>query len=137
MKTVTTIGIDLAKNSFSIYGVNAMGKPVLSRTLSRAGVVRFFANLPAALWAWRLARLRSTGPEPLKASAMRCDAFIPRYVKAYLLGAKNDANNAAGHLRGRAAAKHAFRAAQITRTDRYSMYSPHPARIRQVSHSPC
>ncbi len=95
MKTVTTIGIDLAKNSFSIYGVNAMGKPVLSRTLSRAGVVRFFANLPAALWAWRLARLRSTGPEPLKASAMRCDAFIPRYVKAYLLGAKNDANDAA------------------------------------------
>ena len=77
MKTVTTIGIDLAKNSFSVYGVNAKGKPVLQRTLTRAGVVRFFANLPAALWAWRLARLRSTGPEPLKASAMKCGASIP------------------------------------------------------------
>ena len=26
MKIVTTIGIDLAKNSFSVYGVNAKGK---------------------------------------------------------------------------------------------------------------
>ena len=49
MKTATTIGINLAKNSCSVYGVNAKGKPVLSRTLSRAGVVRFFANLPSCL----------------------------------------------------------------------------------------
>jgi hypothetical protein len=26
MKTISTIGIDLAKNSFSVYGVNAKGK---------------------------------------------------------------------------------------------------------------
>ena len=49
MTTVTTIGIDLAKNSFSVYGVNAKGKPILNRTLTRAGVVRFFANLPYCL----------------------------------------------------------------------------------------
>ena len=29
MKAITTIGIDLAKNSFSVYGVDAKGKPVL------------------------------------------------------------------------------------------------------------
>ena len=46
MNKVTTIGIDLAKNSFSVYGVNAAGKPVVRRTLTRAGVIRFFANLP-------------------------------------------------------------------------------------------
>ena len=28
MKSVTTIGIDLAKNSFAVYGVNAKGTPV-------------------------------------------------------------------------------------------------------------
>ena len=32
MKTVTTIGIDLAKSSFSVYGVDAKSKPVLSRS---------------------------------------------------------------------------------------------------------
>ena len=49
MKSATTIGIDLAKNSFSVYGVDDKGKTVLSRTLPRAGVVRFFANLPSCL----------------------------------------------------------------------------------------
>ena len=49
MKAITTIGIDLAKNSFSIYGVDAKGKNVLQRTLTRSGVVRFFANLPECL----------------------------------------------------------------------------------------
>jgi transposase len=49
MKTITTLGIDLAKNSFSVYGVNAKGKCVLKRTLSRSGVIRFFANLPECL----------------------------------------------------------------------------------------
>lgn len=36
MTTITTIGVDLAKNNFSVYSVNAKGKPILSRTLSRA-----------------------------------------------------------------------------------------------------
>ncbi len=34
MKTVTTIGVDLAKNSFSVHGVNAAGKCVLRRILT-------------------------------------------------------------------------------------------------------
>lgn len=33
MNVVTTIDIDLAKNSFAIYGVNSEGKMVLRRTL--------------------------------------------------------------------------------------------------------
>lgn len=52
MKTITTIGIDLAKNSFSVYGV-----PVFSRSLTRAEVVRFFTNLPSVLWVWKPMRL--------------------------------------------------------------------------------
>ncbi len=49
MRAITTIGIDLAKNGFSVCGVNAEGKCVLHRTLSRSGVITFFANLPACL----------------------------------------------------------------------------------------
>lgn len=45
-ETYYTIGIDLTKNSFSVYGADAKGKPVLQRTLIRSGVVRLFANLP-------------------------------------------------------------------------------------------
>jgi len=41
MKAITTISIDLAKS--------AQGKPVLQRTLTRADVIRFFANLSECL----------------------------------------------------------------------------------------
>jgi hypothetical protein len=54
MKTITTIGIDSAKNSFSVYGVDAKGKPVMQRTF------------PRAWWAWKLVHLPSIGPEPLR-----------------------------------------------------------------------
>ena len=49
MKIVTTIGIDLAKNTFQIHGVNADGKAVLRRALRRDQVAPFFANLPTCL----------------------------------------------------------------------------------------
>jgi hypothetical protein len=55
MKSITTIGIDRAKNSFTVYGVNARGKPVMQRTLARAGVIRDLRAGPYMLWRrkWR------------------------------------------------------------------------------------
>ena len=39
---ITTIGLDLAKHWFQIYGVNAAGKVVARRRLRRTEVVAFF-----------------------------------------------------------------------------------------------
>jgi transposase len=49
MKRITTIGIDLAKNSFQLHGVDANGKAVLRKTLRRDHVIPFFANRPECL----------------------------------------------------------------------------------------
>ena len=95
MKTVTIIGIDLAKNSFSVHGVNAKGKPVLQRTLSRAGVVRFFANLPACLVGMEACASSEYWARTIEILGHEVKRIHPRYVKAFLLGAKNDANDAA------------------------------------------
>jgi transposase len=95
MKTVTTIGIDLAKNSFSVYGVDAKGKPVLSRTLSRAGVVRFFANLPLCLVGMEACASSEYWARTIESLGHEVRRIHPRYVKAFLLGAKNDTNDAA------------------------------------------
>ena len=95
MKTVTTIGIDLAKNSFSVYGVDAQSKPVLSRTLSRASVVRFFANLPSCLVGMEACASSEYWARTIESLGHEVRRIHPRYVKAYLLGAKNDANDAA------------------------------------------
>lgn len=95
MKTVTTIGIDLAKNSFSVYGVDAKGKQALSRTLSRAGVVPFFANLPSCLVGMEACASSEYWARTIESLGHEVRRIHPRYVKAFLLGAKNDANDAA------------------------------------------
>ena len=95
MKAITTIGIDLAKNSFSVYGVDAKGKPVLQRTLTRTGVVRFFANLPACLVGMEACASSEYWARTIESLGHEVRRIHPRYVKAYLLGAKNDANDAA------------------------------------------
>lgn len=43
---VTTVGIDLAKNVFSVHGVDAHGKVALKKTVSRCKLLDCFAKLP-------------------------------------------------------------------------------------------
>lgn len=41
---VTTVGIDLAKNSFSLHGVDSRGKMVFRKTLAHAKLMPFLAD---------------------------------------------------------------------------------------------
>ena len=45
MKTISTIGLDLAKNIFRVYGVNANGRCVVSKNIHRDSLAEFFAKL--------------------------------------------------------------------------------------------
>ena len=69
--TITTIGVDLAKNSFQLHGVDHTGRTVLRKKLSRSRFLEFFADLPACTigmeacggahhWARELTRLGHT-----------------------------------------------------------------------------
>ena len=49
MGNVTTVGIDLAKNVFSVHGVDGRGAVVLRKTVSRARLADVVAQLPACL----------------------------------------------------------------------------------------
>ena len=91
---ITTIGLDLAKNVFQVHGVDEHGKAVLRKTLKRAQVLAFFANVPTCLigmeacagahyWARELAQLGHT-----------VKLIAPQFVKPYVKGNKNDANDA-------------------------------------------
>jgi transposase len=46
---ITTVGIDLAKNVFSVHGVDAHGKTVLKKTVSRNKLLECFTKLPTAI----------------------------------------------------------------------------------------
>jgi transposase len=91
---VTRVGIDLAKDVFQIHGVDSQGKTVLRRKLRRSEMVKFFKDLPGCLigleacasshhWARQLSELGHT-----------VKLIAPQFVKPYVKGNKNDANDA-------------------------------------------
>ena len=49
MEQITTVGIDLAKNVFSLHGVSGAGRTVLRRTVRRDRLVETVAALPPCL----------------------------------------------------------------------------------------
>ncbi len=92
---VTTIGIDLAKNSFSLHGINEHGIACLKKTVSRKKLLSTLANLPPCLvgmeacsgahyWARELSRLGHD-----------VRIMAPKFVIPYRKGGKNDNNDAA------------------------------------------
>ena len=91
---VYTIGLDIAKNSFSAHGFDAEGKTVLKKELKRHRVLSFFEQLApcrvgleacasAHHWAREIAKF---GHEVKLVAPMRVKAFLPRM--------KNDAADA-------------------------------------------
>ena len=49
MDSITTIGLDIAKNVFQIHGVDESGVAILRRSLRRGQMLAFFGNLPPCL----------------------------------------------------------------------------------------
>ncbi|MDR1828808.1 MAG: IS110 family transposase, partial [Methylobacteriaceae bacterium] len=49
MKEITTIGLDIAKHFFQVYGVDADGECVLNRKLKRKDVLEFFMHQSTCL----------------------------------------------------------------------------------------
>lgn len=95
MNSVTTIGIDLAKNCLQLHGVNAKGKVVLRKTLRREQVIPFFANLPECLVGMEACATSAYWARTIEECGHTVRRIHPRFVKPYLMAGKNDANDAA------------------------------------------
>jgi len=82
--TITTVGLDLAKNVFQAHGVDERSKAGLRKQLKRGQMAEFFANLPPCLIgieacgsspAARLQRGSGWCPDNIRAAASRrCSA---------------------------------------------------------------
>lgn len=92
--TVTTVGLDLAKNVFQVHGVDERGVAILRKQLRRDQVAVFFAKIEpcvvgleacggAHYWAGKLAALGHT-----------VKMMSPQFVKPYVKTNKNDALDA-------------------------------------------
>ena len=47
--TITTVGIDLAKNILQIHGINRQGKKEFNKQIQRKRVLSYFTQLPPCL----------------------------------------------------------------------------------------
>jgi transposase len=95
---VTTLGIDLAKNTFSLHGVDAHGKNVFRKTLSRAKLMPFLAQQPAYLIGMEACSGSHHWAGQLTALGHRVGIMTPKFVIPYRKGGKNDGNDAKNGL---------------------------------------
>lgn len=90
MGQISVLAIDLAKTSFQLHGNDERGKCVDKKTLRRAQLEAYIANLPQCTiameacgssnyWAWRFTEHGHT-----------VRLIAPQYVKPYVKGNKND-----------------------------------------------
>jgi transposase len=94
MDNVTTVGIDLAKSVFSLHGVDAAGKVVLRRTVSRSKFVELVARLPACLIAMEACGGAHEWGRRFVQFGHDVRLIAPRFVAPYRKNGKNDGNDA-------------------------------------------
>lgn len=93
---IKTLGIDIGKNKFHLYGVNSQGKMVIKKQFTRFKLHEFMANLSPCLvgmeacgGAHHLARMFKGWGHEVRLMAIQ-------HVKPYTKSYKNDFNDAAG-----------------------------------------
>jgi transposase len=94
MGNVTTIGIDLAKNVFSLHGVDAAGSVVLRKTVSRARLMELVAQQPACLIGLEACSGAHEWARRFQALGHTVKLMAPRFVAPYRKNGKNDGNDA-------------------------------------------
>src|SRR5512144_1630300 len=91
---ITTVGIDLAKKVFQIHGVDQQGKLALKKSIKRAQVLPFFANLPPCLIGVEACGSAHYWARTLEQLGHTIKLMAPQFGKPYVKTNKNDAADA-------------------------------------------
>jgi transposase len=94
MGNVTTIGIDLAKNSFSVHGVDAAGTVVLRRTVCRARLMGLLVEQPPCLIGLEACSGAHEWARRFRQFGHTVKLMAPRFVSPYRKNSKNAGNDA-------------------------------------------
>ena len=82
MNEITTVGLDVAKNTFHVFGCNAHGKEVKRKMLNRKGVTAYFANLPPCLIGMEACASAHFWARQFEALGLEVRLIPPQHVKA-------------------------------------------------------
>jgi len=91
---ITTLGIDLAKNSFQLHGVNEKGDRMLRKKLTRRQLTAFVANLEPCLIGLEACGGAHHWVRVFSQFGHTVKMIAPQFVKPYVKSNKNDAVDA-------------------------------------------
>jgi transposase len=91
---ITLIGLDLAKNTIQVCGVNQAGKSVFNRALPRTKLLQFLAQYPEVPIAMEACSGSNYWGRTLEALGHKTLLIPPQHVKPFVKGNKNDRNDA-------------------------------------------
>jgi transposase len=91
---IKRLGIDLAKQVFQLHGVDHQEKTVLRKQLKRHQVLNYFAQLPPCLIGMEACGSSHYWARELQKQGHTVKLMAPQFVKPYVKGNKNDANDA-------------------------------------------
>lgn len=94
MGTISTMGLDLAKNVFQVHGIDSLGNILVRRSLRRGEVLRFFETLPPCLVGMDACGTSHDWTQAIAAFGHTVKMMPPIYVKPYVKRGKTDAADA-------------------------------------------
>jgi transposase len=127
---IAVIGIDLGKNSCSVAGFDATGRIVLRRRMSRDGVIKLGARLPACVMAMEACCGAHHLGRALQAHGHEVRLMSPEYVQPYVKAQKNDERDA--EAIAEAATRPTMRFVALKSEMQLDMQTLHRARSRLV-----
>ncbi|HRF44902.1 MAG TPA: IS110 family transposase [Candidatus Competibacteraceae bacterium] len=93
-RVIQVVGIDLAKRSFHVYGVDERGQWVISKTFNRTRLSEFMVNLPACMVAIEACGSAHTWARQFRDRGHEVRLIAPQFVKPFVKSNKNDAIDA-------------------------------------------
>ena len=135
MNPVIRVGIDLAKNTFSLCGVDAREHVVLERSVRRAELLPFFSNLPPCIVAMEAGSGAHHWARALGDLGHDARIIDPGFVATYRQGGrhvKNDRNDARAICE--AAGRPSMRFVPIKSPEQQAVLIVHRCRRAAVTH---
>lgn len=94
MKLIKTLGIDLAKNTFSLVGVDEHGKVIMRKTLSRKKLLPYIVQLNPCLIAMEACSGAHYWAREFKLIGHQVAIIAAKFIEPFRTGGKNDNNDA-------------------------------------------
>ena len=93
-KIITVLGIDLAKQSFQLHGINGVGKTIVKKKLARNKMAEFIAQLPPCLIGLEACGGSHYWVRVFKKMGHTVRMIAPQFVKPFVKSNKNDVADA-------------------------------------------